>query len=407
MKKVILSMLMLLGIVASVKATDEIVASNITIPQGGSEKLTIQLNNPDTENYGGFQFELVLPAGISATSIVKAARLTAIDGYVLSINKTDENTETTTYKVLGYNSDRNNISGTSGDIAYITLRASATTAVTGSGDPLTGTLTNVTISTTDPTPKQTNAADKTFTITIDNPLPTVTLDENSTTAPTTTTDAVNVIVERTIKASKWSTICLPFDMSEEQVTEAFGTDVKLKKFNSWSFEGSTSAATSITLGFTTVKAIDKNTPYLIKVTSAISSFEVDGVVIAPANNPRKSVVFEGDDDYNARINGVYKAETPIPEYGLFLVDNNFWYSTGSTKIKAFRAYFTFGDVILDSYGKNDNARVMFSFDDETTGISNIERQTDDDDAIYTLGGQRVTTTGKGVYIKDGKKIMMK
>jgi hypothetical protein len=69
MKKVILSVLMLVGLAVSIKAADGIVASDINVPQGGSAKLSVQLNNTVRDNYGGFQFELKLPAGISATSI--------------------------------------------------------------------------------------------------------------------------------------------------------------------------------------------------------------------------------------------------------------------------------------------------------------------------------------------------
>ena len=208
MKKVILSVLMLVGLVASTKAADGIVASDINVPQGGSAKLSVQLNNTVRDNYGGFQFELKLPAGISATSIEQAARLKAIEGYTLIMNLT--NAANNIYTVLGYNTSRTNISGTSGDIAYITLSDGTSSEV---GSSMTGRLQNVVLSTTDATPLNIDAANATFTITIAAPPAKVTLDENSTTAPEASEGAVNVTVNRTIKANEWSTICLPFDMN--------------------------------------------------------------------------------------------------------------------------------------------------------------------------------------------------
>jgi hypothetical protein len=47
-------------------------------------------------------------------------------------------------------------------------------------------------------------------------------------------DRLRVI--RSIKAGDWSTICLPFAMSEAQCQAAFGDDVELANFSSWSSE---------------------------------------------------------------------------------------------------------------------------------------------------------------------------
>ena len=46
------------------------------------------------------------------------------------------------------------------------------------------------------------------------------------------------------------------------------------------------------------------------------------------------------------------------------------------------------------------------FDDETTGIANIER-TISDNQYYTLDGRRVAQPTKGLYIVDGKKVIIK
>ena len=219
--------------------------------------------------------------------------------------------------------------------------------------------------------------------------------------------AVNVTVNRTIKANEWSTICLPFDMTAAQVTSAFGSDVLLKRLSSWSFTGSADAAEGITMGFTTATTIEKNYPCLIKVTSNISSFDVNGVEIDPEDDPSSSGVGYkvGKKTYSASLYGTYIKKTTDPT-DMFLANNKFWYSDGSTVIKGFRAVFYFDDVVLDSYNGGGSAHVTMILDDEATGIGNVVYQMSDE-TYYNLNGQRVTTPGKGLYIHNGKKVIIK
>lgn len=56
------------------------------------------------------------------------------------------------------------------------------------------------------------------------------------------------------------------------------------------------------------------------------------------------------------------------------------------------------------------AKVMLSFgnwDNDATGIESINANVDDNDNLYNLQGQRVNNAGKGIYIKNGKKIFVK
>ena len=402
MKKVILSVLMLVGLAVSTKAADGIVASDINIPQGGSAKLSVQLNNTVRDNYGGFQFELKLPAGISATSIEQAARLQAIEGYTLIINQTDATNNI--YTVLGYNTSRINISGTSGDIAYITLSDGTTSEV---GSSMTGRLQNVVLSTTDATPLNIDAANATFTITIAAPPANVILDENSTTAPEASVGAVNVTVNRSIKANSWSTICLPFAITAEKLTAAFGAGVEVKDFTSWSSteDPGTGDIVGITIGFTSVTAMEANHPYLIKVANAITAeegFTVDGVDIDPEDEPfiqvGKSKATRG------YFTGTYVANTIVPEEALFVSNDKFYYSNGSTKMKAFRGYFELADVLTSVEGAA--AHIMIS--DETTGIADVRSLiSEDEGGYYSISGQKVLNPQKGMYIKNGKKVIIK
>ena len=51
-------------------------------------------------------------------------------------------------------------------------------------------------------------------------------------------------------------------------------------------------------------------------------------------------------------------------------------------------------------------RSFLGFSDEATAISNVKAETADD-AIYNVAGQRVTKTQKGLYIVNGKKMLVK
>lgn len=227
------------------------------------------------------------------------------------------------------------------------------------------------------------------------------LDETSTVAPVAAT-GVNVKVKRTINANEWSTICLPFAMSEAQVKAAFGNDVELKNFSSWSSETNIDdEIVSINVGFTSVSAIEANHPYVIKVSTAISEFTVDGVDIDPAD----AEVVVGKGKTKGTFYGNYVAGTEVPEENLFISGNKFYYSTGSTTIKAFRGYFELKDV-LDSYYDEAPSRVVFDFGD-VTGIQKVSAQGQNDGIYYDLSGRRVEKPSKGVFIVNGKKVIIK
>lgn len=233
----------------------------------------------------------------------------------------------------------------------------------------------------------------------------VTLDEDATVAPAAAT-GVNVKVKRTINANEWGTICLPFAMTAAQVKAAFGDDVKLGDFDDYDTEDEGSDVIGITLNFSAATAIEANHPYILKTSSAITSFEVDGVDIDPEDEPcveydngltgKKRVVY-------GTFYGTYVAETEIPATALFLSGNKFYYSKGATKSKAFRGYFDLVDV-LSGYDIS-SVRFGMTFGD-ATGIQNVSVQ-NEGEAIYNLNGLRVKTPAKGLYIKNGKKVIIK
>ena len=403
MRKYLFAFMALFGWSSQMMAADHLGVPDITVPKGGTNVLEVSLENTE-RSYGGFQFDMKLPAGISAVAIEKTARLTVIDGYTLSINLTDEGNNI--YTVLGYNMSHESISGTTGAVAKITLQADGGMTV---GDVSDARLQDVVLSTV--SADNIDAPDAEFAITIGEPAdPRVILDETSMTMPEAAT-GVDVRMKRAIKANSWSTICLPFAMTEAQVKAAFGDDVLLKDFIGAETTKEGDNVVGITVKFADVTAIEANHPYLINVSSDVSEFTVDGVDIDPVAEPsvdkdEKSVkIGKNWMTFYNRFVGTYVAQTEVPELCLFISNDKFYYSNGSTKMKAFRGYFDFYDV-LTAVEQGASARINM-IDVEPTGIANAKVNLNANDSYFNLAGQKVQNPKKGLYIKNNKKVVLK
>jgi CRISPR/Cas system-associated protein endoribonuclease Cas2 len=243
----------------------------------------------------------------------------------------------------------------------------------------------------------------------------VTFDENATALPDYTAgETANVRVRRTIKANEWSTICLPFAMTANQCKTAFGNDVQLADFKDYdTTEDEGENIVGITVNFETVTAIEANHPYIIKVSEAVTEFTVDGVDIDPEDDPcveydngltgkKRKVLGRFAGTYTADFDFYNEAEN----YPLFLSGNQFYYATETTKhMKAFRAYFDFVDNLPEAEG--ENSRIALAFIDDATGISEIENRKSTNGKYFDLQGRSVIKPGKGLYVKDGRKVMIK
>lgn len=229
----------------------------------------------------------------------------------------------------------------------------------------------------------------------------VVLDEDSTTVPVAA-ENVDVTVRRTINAQEWSTLCLPFSMTAEQVKSAFGADAQLAAFNDYVYDEQTDM---LTVDFADASAVEANRPCLIWVSSPVAEFSVQGVTI----DPQEAVVdfdTSPSKDMSRQMVGTYVANTVLDSGRLFLNGNKFWYSRGKTKMKGYRAYFNFFDV-LASYSDTqhpDGSRIRLSFNSEPTNVSahSFERFRNGS-YYYDLQGRRVKNPEKGVYILNGRK----
>ena len=385
MKKYLLTLLSFFTIQTIVFATNTVEVKPLSISKGGTAKLEIQLENSD--EIKAFQFNLVLPDGITVTNVEKSERLP--DGIILDYNALST---PNTYRIIGYQIGNTPFSGTSGCFVYVTLSASDALTV---GSNLTGYISEISL-TVIPTAEY-EAEGSSFEITIVEPAdPWVTLDENSTTLPEASNGETEIKVKRTIKANQWNTICFPFAMTRVQKNEVFGEDVELATYGVYEI-----AEDGINVLFDAVRptrGIDANKPYIIKTSKDISEFMISSTIV-PCNN----APCEGDEEIGF-FYGTLKAGGKVPANCLFLNGGKFWYSTGQSNIKAFRGYFEFDDVLASL--ETAPSKVKMVFRDETTGIKNVIVETANDD-MYDLQGRRIVNPDKGVYIKNGKKVVVK
>ena len=140
------------------------------------------------------------------------------------------------------------------------------------------------------------------------------------------------------------------------------------------------------------------------MTEAISEFSVTGVDIVVEDEPTVQVGKKKAE--RGYFIGSYVANTLIPENCLFLNGNKFWYSKGLTKMKAFRAYFELADVLTAV--EEADARITMLFEDnETTGIDVRSKKEAARSEIYDLQGSKIQKPVKGLYIKNGRKELIR
>lgn len=416
MKKFILSILtfcctMVLSIKAentNVSSLDNVVyIEPVSIAAGSQYTLSVKMKNAVEAE--GFGFDLYLPSGISVA--------TDEDGLPLVELSTERTTKRKTnsfdaafqsdgcLRVLAASTNASTISGHDGEICLITILVAANVIA---GDyPMI--LRNIAISDTEAKSHRTDMVESTITIIAsgDNR---IIFDEVSTTAPEAAI-GVDVRIKRSIKAGEWSTICLPFSMTVAQVKEAFGSDVALADFTGYVAEEDDKGNISgLIVNFSDVDAIEANHPYLIKVSTAINEFTVDGVDVEPEEEPTIATVKRTRKQWSEFI-GTYTANTVVPEKTLFLSGNKFYYSTGATKMKAFRGYFDFYDVLTE-VDESYDAKVRFFIDDTATNIEGISSSIQPE-AVYSVSGvrmgraDRMKALPKGLYIVNGKKVYNK
>lgn len=206
---------------------------------------------------------------------------------------------------------------------------------------------------------------------------------------TTKDDNAKVIMTRTFKKG-WNTIYLPFSTTAEALGAANVqelTDCTNDLINFKRVEGNMQWNTPYLIYFNEEKAFTSENPFIFagKVTN---SNESTRVLFSP-------IMMIGNYKANFSMKGNYGV---VDQDGVQRIMSG---GEGAT-LGPCRAYFQ-----TSKAGANG---MLISFDGQTTGITSAELNAEgaaEDAPIYNLQGVRVNHLTKGVYIKGGKKIIVK
>ena len=113
--------------------------------------------------------------------------------------------------------------------------------------------------------------------------------------------------------------------------------------------------------------------------------------------------------YVNMLRGTLTAQ-PLPQTeggytNYILMSGKFYMSSGNGNIAAFKAY-----LQVPTASSPAGVRSVLNYvvdDNETTGIEQPQAMQQDGDAVYNLNGQRVEHPRKGLYIRNGKKVVIK
>lgn len=207
-------------------------------------------------------------------------------------------------------------------------------------------------------------------------------------------------------AGGWYTLCLPFDIDETQLKDAFGENVDLEEYES------AENGDNVTFNFHKVNELKAGHPYLIRVVdNDFSSYTFKDVTIS--GNDISSVdmgngyTFQGTAQYNSEdiTADKYEGRARFLNAKAKLVRPK---SNG--KILPTRCFFLYPEGTTTESAKN----VSFTFDNDTpTGINAVDIDEEDiqkvDNRIFSITGQYLGTDfsrlPKGLYIVNGKKVM--
>ncbi len=220
--------------------------------------------------------------------------------------------------------------------------------------------------------------------------PAITISENADYDPV---DGVaNVILERTFSNENWNTFVVPFNIDNATLTEKFGNDVQVAEYSE--VEGNDPDNVTVKFDVMASPAITANVPVLLKTSEAPASVIFCGVTVEDAEAKAEGTYFD--------FVGSYNAKEFVKEGNYYLSANKLYQSTSDdgTFIKGTRAY------LKDKTAAG--ARIAyFSIGEEVTGIKVIDANNGAKENIYNLNGQKVDNVKKGLYIKNGKKVMVK
>lgn len=227
-------------------------------------------------------------------------------------------------------------------------------------------------------------------------LSSITLDENAddtnTKIKANNGKTQDVTLTRSLKAGVWNTICLPFDVTADQVESVLKATGNVKEFDR-------DDKATATIYFKPATEIKAGVPYLIKPTEDATVLNFKDVTI---NNIDELNRKNGNDYCICGVFGKYAMKTDGTELFLNAAGKFVAPAAATNTMKGFRAYFM--------VPKGSSAAALnINVDGETTGINNIETEATVNGKVYNLNGQYVGNSlnglKKGIYVVNGKKVI--
>ena len=201
------------------------------------------------------------------------------------------------------------------------------------------------------------------------------------------------LMDRTLLANNWNTLCLPFGMTAEQITTAFGAGTRVMTLSGYDNDG-----TTVTISYANASTMEAGKPYIVKPTVTNPVFT--DVTI---DKTMHDVTVAG-----ATFKGTYEPVglTAYDRRKLFLANNMLYYPTANLTVNACRAYLELTDEVPVSASNAPSLVIEFG---GTTGITDNKRETITKNHWYTIDGRKLNTkpTAKGVYIHNGRKEVLK
>ena len=205
-------------------------------------------------------------------------------------------------------------------------------------------------------------------------------------------------LKRSFPGGQKSTVCLPFALSEEQVTAVKEKGCAIEVLSGYNAEKSS-------VQFTDVTTMTAHTPYLVTVTgeTPVALFEGLTGIEADLTATPIDVVQEALSMKGSYEKSTISSETGVSRYAYDAEDGSFVRIGTNATLLPYRAY-----LELTS-GSAAASRLVI--DDETTSISEkgiVNSEKYASAQYYDLQGRRITeAAAKGVYIKNGRKFIKK
>ena len=202
--------------------------------------------------------------------------------------------------------------------------------------------------------------------------------------------------------SGWNTICMPFVLRNNDMnnmTAIFGegwTAFQLYSYNDGTLTFSKISSSTTMLG---------GTPFLVYIKDAAN--HPNGVLLhgisTSGNTPGKTT--KGDATFQGTyVTKAYNEETDeaSPWYGVTPAGKVMKAGEGAY-VKGYRAYFTGVSAPTDAEVK----MLIIGTDDFTTDLGFVKTVDANATDVYNLAGQKVLKGRKGIYIVNGKKVVIK